>query len=65
MELTEYSKIGVFRQRPKQLEKLGLAVCEINVRRYKTLPVTMKPKHLRNSILKSAQTFNELNSANS
>lgn len=60
MELTEDSKIGMFRQRPKQLEKLGVTVCEIYYRRYKTLPFYVKKDHLRKSILKYANNYDEL-----
>lgn len=54
-DVNEDSKIGTFRLRPKQLEKLGVAVCEINYRRYRALWLGNKAKYLKESIGKYAQ----------
>lgn len=50
----EDAKLGAFRQRPKQLNQLGISVCEINYRRYasRILP-EKKLEYIENSIIDS------------
>lgn len=54
-DVKEELKIGTFRLRPKQLEQLGVSVCEINYRRYRALRPSHKAKYLHESIAKHAQ----------
>lgn len=60
--ISDDMKIGAFRLRLKQLEQLGLSVCEINYRRYKNLRLGNKSKYLQENITKCAtQTDHTLN----
>lgn len=52
-------KIGTFRLRPKQLEQLGVSVCEINYRRYRVLGLERKLQYLEESIAKHAKKKTE------
>lgn len=49
-EIRDEMKIGTFRLRRKQLEALGLFVCEINYRRYKNILHDKKFTYLQESI---------------
>lgn len=51
-EITDEMKIGAFRLRSKQLESMGLAVCEINYRRYKNVQMGKKYQYLHEKITK-------------
>lgn len=51
-EITDEMKIGAFRLRSKQLESMGVAVCEINYRRYKNVQMGKKYQYLQEKISK-------------
>lgn len=48
--IMEDSKLGAFRLRTKQLEELGVEVCEVNYRRYESLRMSTKAYYLENVI---------------
>lgn len=54
-EITDDMKIGAYRLRRKQLESLGLSVCEINYRRYKNIRMGNKYNYLQESITQCGQ----------
>lgn len=49
-EITDEMKLGAFRLRAKQLESMGLAVCEINYRRYRNVQMGKKYQYLQERI---------------
>ncbi|XP_031625241.1 uncharacterized protein LOC116341948 [Contarinia nasturtii] len=48
--INEESKLGAFRLRSKQLEELGIEVCEINYRRYEALRMSHKAAYIVENI---------------